>query len=45
LTVLKFRYFNGGDAKSLAIGGTIRQPKAAILAAMHGYSPDIPHMT
>src|ERR1700687_228267 len=38
LTVLKLRYLIGGDAKSLVIGGTIRQAKAAILAAMHGYS-------
>src|SRR6202022_1629680 len=38
LTVFKLRYFNGGDAKSLVIGGTIRQPKTAILAVMHGYS-------
>ncbi len=38
LTVFKLRYFNGSDAKSLVIGGTICQPKTAILAAMHGYS-------
>jgi hypothetical protein len=37
LTVLKLRYFNGGDAKSLVIGGTISQPKVAILAAIHAY--------
>jgi hypothetical protein len=37
LTVFKLRYFNGDDAESLVIGGTIRQPKAA-LAAMHGHS-------
>jgi hypothetical protein len=37
LTVLKLRYFNGGDAKSLVIGGAIRQPKVATLAAIHGY--------
>jgi hypothetical protein len=38
LTVLKLRYFNGGDAESLVIGGTIRKPKVAVLVAMHGYS-------
>jgi hypothetical protein len=37
LTILKLRYFNGGDVKSLVIGGTIRQPKS-VLAAMDGYS-------
>ena len=37
LTILKLRYFNGGDVKSLVIGGTIRQPKS-VLAAMHRYS-------
>ncbi len=37
LTVFKLRYFDGSDAKSLVIGGTICQPKAAILAVMHGY--------
>ena len=37
LTILKLRYFNGGDVKSLVIGGAIRQPKS-VLAAMHGYS-------
>src|SRR5258708_20578437 len=39
LTVFKLRYFSGGDAKSLVISGAIRQPKATILAAMHGISP------
>ena len=38
LTVLKLRYVNGGDAETLVIGGTIRQPKVAVLVAMHGYS-------
>src|SRR5882757_6221876 len=36
LTVLKRRYVNGRDTKSLVVGGAIRQPKVAILAAMHG---------
>jgi hypothetical protein len=36
-SLLKLRYFNGGDAKSFVIGGTIRQPKS-VLAAMHGFS-------
>src|SRR3954453_21080755 len=35
LPILKLRYVNGGEVKSLVIGGTIRQPKVAILAAMH----------
>ena len=38
LTILQLRYFNAGDTKSLVVGGTIRQPKVAILAAMHGFS-------
>lgn len=38
LTVLKLRHLDGGDAKSLVIRGTIRQPKVAALAAMHGDS-------
>src|SRR6202048_4175820 len=38
LTVFKLSYLSGSDAKSLVIGGAIRQPKAAILAAMHGIS-------
>jgi hypothetical protein len=37
LTVLKLPYFKGGDAKSLVIGGAIRQPKVGVLAATHGY--------
>jgi len=37
LPILKLRYVNGGDAKSLIIGGTIRQPKVIVLAAMHGF--------
>src|SRR5712671_6762097 len=37
LAVLKLRYVNGRDAKTLVIGGTIRQPKVAVLAAIHGY--------
>ena len=36
LTVLNLRYLIGGDAKSLVIGGTIRQAKVAVLAAKHG---------
>src|SRR5437868_15428359 len=35
LAVLKLRNVNGGDAKSLVIGRTSRQPKVAVLAAMH----------
>ena len=38
LTVLELRDFNGVDAESLVIGGTIRHPKEAILAAIHGHS-------
>jgi len=34
LTVFELRYFNG-NAKSIVIGGSVCQPKAAILAAMH----------
>ena len=35
LTVLELSYFSGGDAKSFVVGGTIRQPTVAVLAAMH----------
>jgi hypothetical protein len=35
LTVLERRYVNGRDTKSLVVGGAIRQPKVAILAAIH----------
>src|SRR5438105_7701224 len=34
LAILKLRYCNGGDAKPVVIGGTIRQPKVTIRAAM-----------
>jgi len=37
LTVFELRYFNGCDAKFLVIVWTIRQPKMAVLAAMHEY--------
>jgi hypothetical protein len=37
LTVFELRYFDGSDARFLVIVGTIRQPKMAVLAAMHEY--------
>src|ERR1700689_5344536 len=36
LTVFELGYLDGSDAKSLVIGGSICQPQATILAAMHG---------
>jgi hypothetical protein len=36
LTVFELGYLDGSDAKSLVIGGSVRQPLAPTLAAMHG---------